>query len=178
MLDLSLINSNADIDCTDTVRPEELASQAIALSGIRQAEHLQFQMLQSPETKQLSIVTNKKSASKALSLLLSNAIKFTHPLAFKGKNTEGLMQQVTLSVSVNQQYVTFTVEDTGIGVPKEQAENIFKEFVQLDEYTDGTGIGLPIARSMARHMGGDVVLDTSYTSGARFVMSLPLSARQ
>lgn len=178
MLDLSLINSNADIDCTDTVRPEELASQAIALSGIRQAEHLQFQMLQSPETKQLSIVTNKKSASKALSLLLSNAIKFTHPLAFKGKNTEGLMQQVTLSVSVNQQYVTFTVEDTGIGVPKEQAENIFKEFVQLDEYTDGTGIGLPIARSMTRHMGGDVVLDTSYTSGARFVMSLPLSARQ
>ena len=46
--------------------------------------------------------------------------------------------------------------------------------VQLDEYYDGTGIGLSIARSLARHMNGDVVLDTSYTRGARFVLTLPL----
>jgi signal transduction histidine kinase len=70
--------------------------------------------------------------------------------------------------------VTFTVEDTGIGIPAYQAENIFTEFVQLDEYTDGTGIGLSIARSLARHMNGNVELDTSYIGGARFIMTLPL----
>ena len=70
--------------------------------------------------------------------------------------------------------MVFVVEDTGIGVPAEEAEHIFEEFVQLDEYYDGTGIGLSIARSLARHMNGDVVLDTSYTRGARFVLTLPL----
>ena len=73
---------------------------------------------------------------------------------------------------------TFVVEDNGIGIPPEQAENIFSEFVQLDEYTVGTGIGLSIARSLARHMGGDIVLDTGFTSGARFVMTLPRQKKE
>jgi signal transduction histidine kinase len=174
MLDLSMMSSHAEIECEDNVRLSEVIAQAIMMSDIHKASHLQFQVQQSPETEQLSIVTNKKAASNVLALLLGNAIKFTHPLAFKGQNTEGRIQHVILSVSTDRQYVTLAVEDTGIGVPPEQAENIFKEFVQLDEYTDGTGIGLSIARSMARHMGGDVVLDTAYTAGARFVMSLPL----
>ena len=81
---------------------------------------------------------------------------------------------VILSVSVNKQHVLFTVEDTGIGIPPEQAENIFLEFVQLNDYSEGTGIGLPIARSLARHLGGGILLDIAYTDGARFIMKLPL----
>ena len=54
-----------------------------------------------------------------------------------------------------------------------EAERIFDEFVQLNEYYDGTGIGLTVARSLARRLGGDVVLDTTYTAGARFVFTLP-----
>jgi signal transduction histidine kinase len=64
------------------------------------------------------------------------------------------------------------VEDTGIGIPPEEAEHIFEQFVQLDDYYEGTGIGLTIARSLARQLNGDVVLDTSYTDGARFIMTL------
>lgn len=75
---------------------------------------------------------------------------------------------------VGQRQIIFVIEDTGIGIPPEQAENIFTEFVQLDEYSDGTGIGLSIARSFARHMNGDVILDTSCTGGSRFVMTLGL----
>ena len=59
-------------------------------------------------------------------------------------------------------------------MPAEEAEHIFEEFVQLDSYYDGTGIGLTVARSIVRRLGGDIVLDTSYTSGARFVMTLPV----
>ena len=69
--------------------------------------------------------------------------------------------------------MSFTVEDTGIGIPQEESEHIFEEFVQLDHFYDGTGIGLTVARSIARRLGGDVALDTSYTDGARFVMTLP-----
>jgi signal transduction histidine kinase len=69
--------------------------------------------------------------------------------------------------------VQFIVEDTGIGIPASEAEHIFEEFVQLNEYVEGTSIGLTVARSLCRRLGGDVVLDTAYTAGARFVMTLP-----
>jgi signal transduction histidine kinase len=173
MLDLSMINSNADIDCHDTVSPADVASQAVDESGIRRADHLDFQLLVLPEAESFSFVTHRKSAVKALTLLLDNAVKFTHPLEFKGHTSDRQKARVTLTVGMAHQQVTFTVEDTGIGIPSEQAENIFTEFVQLDEYTDGTGIGLSIARSLARHMKGDIILDTAYADGARFVMSLP-----
>lgn len=79
-----------------------------------------------------------------------------------------------LRVAVDDSAVVFMVEDTGIGVPSEEAERIFDEFVQLDRYYDGTGIGLTVARSLARRLGGDIRLDTDYTAGARFVYTLPL----
>ena len=69
--------------------------------------------------------------------------------------------------------VVFAVEDNGIGVPPEEAERIFDEFVQLDQYYDGTGIGLTIARSLARRLGGDIHIDTTFHPGARFVLTLP-----
>ena len=67
----------------------------------------------------------------------------------------------------------FVVEDTGIGVPPSEAEHIFDEFVQLDDYYDGMGIGLTVARGIVRRLGGDIVLDLGYQGGARFVMTLP-----
>ena len=57
-------------------------------------------------------------------------------------------------------------------LPAAEAEHIFDEFVQLNEYYDGTGIGLTVARSLAHRLGGNIVLDTTYTPGARFVMTL------
>ena len=174
MLDLSMINSNADIECTDTVSPASVAQKAVAESGIEKAAHLDFELQIADEVKDIHIKTHQKSAVKALTLLLDNAIKFTHPLAFRGRTKKNAKEHVTLTISSTQHEAIFTLEDTGIGIPAEQAKNIFTEFVQLDEYSDGTGIGLSIARSLARHMKGDIILDTSYTEGARFVMSLPL----
>lgn len=174
MLDLSMINSNADIECNDTVSPADVARKAVAQSGIEQNTHLDFILDAASEVENTVFKTNLKSAVKALTLLLDNAIKFTHPLAMKGHHNATKKARVMLSVTTTQEQVIFVVEDTGIGIPAEQAENIFTEFVQLDEYTDGTGIGLSIARSLARHMQGDIVLDTTYKEGARFVMTLRL----
>ena len=173
MLDLSMINTEADIECNEAITPALIAEKAIEQSGINKAHHLVLELQEEPETETTEIHTNQKSAVKVLAMLLDNAMKFTHPLAFKGTAPDQ-KAHVTIIISMSANEVKFTVEDTGIGIPVYQAENIFTEFVQLDEYTDGAGIGLSIARSLARHMNGDVVLDTSYTDGARFVMTLPM----
>jgi signal transduction histidine kinase len=120
--------------------------------------------------------TNLQQATRALSLLLDNAMKFTHPAEAAGgaaAATEHARVVLRLSLTADQQ-VAFIVEDTGIGIPPEEAEHIFDEFVQLDDYYDGTGIGLTVARSIARRLGGDICLDTSYTAGARFIFTLPI----
>ena len=174
MLDLSMINSDADIECNEQTKPADVAYEAVHTIGINQAKHLDFRLNIDDNVKSVYIKTNVKAAVKALMLLLDNAMKFTHPLAYKDQKAPEGKASVELSVAVEGQNVVFAVKDTGIGIPADQAENIFTEFVQLDEYQDGTGIGLTIARSLARHMHGDVKLDTSYTGGARFVMTLPM----
>ena len=123
------------------------------------------------------LTTNLTAATRALTLLLDNAQKFTHAAeAHRSKELPEQKVRAELRVAVEAGKVLFIVEDTGIGVPVSEAEHIFEEFVQLDEYYDGTGIGLTVARSLARRMGGDIKLDTTYTTGARFVMYLPFNS--
>ena len=97
---------------------------------------------------------------RTIAHLLENAVKFTH---------EG---SITLRTEVTDQVVRYIVEDTGIGIPADQVEHIYDEFVKLDAFSDGTGIGLTVARSIARKMGGDLWLDTDYSQGTRFVLEL------
>ena len=160
MLELSDANSRQVIERNDSIAALMIATQAIEHTGIQQDSHIKFQ-LQADSQAEAIMHTNLQSATRALTLLLDNARKFTK----KG--------EVRLIIQQQPGTFDFIVEDTGIGVPAQEAEHIFDEFVQLDEYYDGTGIGLTVARSIARRLGGDIVLDTSYSGGARFVMSLP-----
>lgn len=174
MLELSDANSQTVIERQDKVPAIQIAAQAIDASRICQAPHLVFGMQADDKESQTILSTNERAATRALTMLLDNACKFTRPAEVKNEAVSQ-QQHVTLCISLKEGNMLFTVEDTGIGIPAEAADRIFDEFVQLDEYYDGTGIGLTVARSLARRLGGDVVLDTSYTDGARFVMSLPLN---
>lgn len=163
ILDLSDLVSTPYLDKKDRITMEQLASEAADSCGIRDKKSIHFDIMMAEGTKEQAILTNRKAVTRILGLLLENAAKFTD----KG--------MVSLRVVPKQSYVYFMVEDTGIGVPPEEAEHIFERFVQLDDYKEGTGIGLSLARSLSRRLGGDVVLDTSYTFGARFIFSLPLN---
>jgi signal transduction histidine kinase len=67
------------------------------------------------------------------------------------------------------------VEDTGCGIPANEAEHIFERFVKLDNFKVGVGLGLPLSRTMANRLGGTVRLDTSYAGpGARFEVEIPI----
>lgn len=167
MLELSEASSQTVIESADSISAMQIAAEAAAVSGISTAAHvdLDVQLTKDAETP---FLTNKNAAVRALSLLLDNARKFTLP-----SGDAPSRKRVTLRVLTSQGQVRFVVEDTGIGIPPENAERIFEEFVQLDDFRDGTGIGLTVARSLARRMGGDVQLDSSYSGGARFILTLP-----
>ena len=174
MLELSDAGSKTVIERNDQAAAIEIAAEAVEASGISAAPHLDFNMNISPEAEAVVLTTNRQSAVRALTLVLGNALKFTKPAeAHARHDIPKEKKQASLLIDVNDQMVRFVVEDTGIGVPAEEAEHVFEEFVQLDNYYDGTGIGLTVARSLARRLGGDIVLDTSYTAGARFVITLP-----
>ena len=176
MLELSEAKNHSDIECNDEVTAQQIASEAIGASGINDAGHLTFSMIMSPEAEKVLIQTNLQAAARALSQVLDNARKFTAPA--ESRQHEKLtdhQQKVVLRISVSSNRMFFSVEDTGIGIPHKEAERIFDEFVQLDEFYEGTGIGLTVARSLARRIGGDIMLDTAYIGGSRFVLTLPVN---
>ena len=164
MLELSDAGSKIVIEQNDEVSPLQIATQAASDAGIIEAKRIVFDLQADSDSKTAILHTNLQQAVRALSLLLDNAQKFTK----QGR----VVLRVAMQTLPSCRKVLFTVEDSGIGVPPEEAEHIFEEFVQLDNYYNGTGIGLTIARSIARRLGGDITLDTTYTAGARFVMWL------
>ncbi len=179
MLELSDASSQSQISRKDNELAIQIAAQAAEQSHVNDATHLNFDLQVTPQAEMAMLNTNDEQATRALVLLLDNAIKFTKPAEATVGNTTPQAaaddKKVLLRLDVEDKFVRFEVEDNGIGIPPEEAEHIFEEFVQLDDYYDGTGIGLTVARSIARRLGGDIVLDTAYSPGARFIMTLPLS---
>lgn len=170
MLELSEANSETTIERTDETTPARIAEEAVEQSGIKGVEKTDFEYRIADDIKDVLLHTNLKQATRTIHFLLGNARKFMQPA---GEDLRQGTIRLLVSRTADRRFVQFAVEDTGIGVPVNEAEHIFDEFVQLDEYYEGAGIGLTVARSIARRLGGDVVLDTSYNHGARFVFTLP-----
>jgi len=114
-----------------------------------------------------SVQTDKMRLEQILKNLLSNAMKFTA----KGN--------ITLAIKANQhaEIVTFSVTDTGIGIPEAKQGLIFEAFQQADGSTrrqfGGTGLGLSISRELARLLGGEISLSSQENSGSTFTLTLP-----
>jgi signal transduction histidine kinase len=98
--------------------------------------------------------------------LLSNAVKFT--------DAGG---RVAVECAVEEKTVAIAVRDTGMGIPSHLLETIFEPFVQvgrsLTSQGDGTGLGLPISRELARGMGGSLDAASEIGRGAVFTVRLP-----
>jgi signal transduction histidine kinase len=101
----------------------------------------------------LVIWTDPDRTAQILTNLLSNAIKFT--------NSGG---SITIDCQRSAEGVLFTVQDTGVGIPKEELDKIFSSFYQVDGSTTrqqgGTGLGLTISRRLAELIGGTLVLES------------------
>ena len=164
--DLDEIQPNlAPFERTDNIMVAQVAEEAVRQSGIDQAQYIKFNQTVDPVAAATMMSTNLQKAARSLVHVLDNALKFT---------TEG---SVTLAVTVDmdKMQAIYTVEDTGSGIEAGDAEKVFEPYVKLNQFFDGQGIGLTVARNIARRLGGDLVLDTAFAGpGARFVLSLPI----
>lgn len=110
------------------------------------------------------IRTNAAGIQKILYCLLDNARKFT---------TDGI---ITMECSLNSQDRTMSVSiaNSNAGIPQDKRDKIFDPFFKIDNNKEGLGLGLSLSRQIAGQLGGSLSLDSSYTAGTRFVVTLPL----
>jgi signal transduction histidine kinase/CheY-like chemotaxis protein len=106
--------------------------------------------------------------------LLSNASKFTR----HGRVTLNVQKELNKdSNSEDRKSLCFMVEDTGIGMKPEQCEKLFQPFAQADNSTTrkygGTGLGLSITQNFIHMMGGEILVESKFGVGSKFIMKLP-----
>ena len=160
IIGLSLIESSTNVVKDDIVKVNQLLESVVAdyEDNVQPQVTLRVDSELDPE---FSFATNRNMLYRILSALTDNALKNTE----KGS--------VTLKARTVAQTLILTVEDTGCGIPADQAEHIFERFVKLDSFKQGIGLGLPLSRKLAEQLGGILTLDTNYILGARFVLTLP-----
>ena len=175
---LTLINDTLDISKIKSGKMEivnvsyetgALFSEIVNMIWIKAKEKgLEFKLHVDPSIPSM-LCGDEVRIKQILINLLNNAVKYT---------SEG---SVTLSVrcerqSVNRVRVWYSVEDTGQGVRKENIPYIFNAFRRVEEdknrYIEGTGLGLSIVQQLVELMGGEISVNSVYTKGSTFIVSL------
>ena len=176
---LTLINDILDISKVEAGKLE-LRPEQISLRDLTDALKLTFQPLAQEKDLPLTvnietagataapefIVSDRLRVEQILKNLLSNAIKFTEA------------GSVTLTVARDaESNISFSVEDTGIGIPPDQHEIIFDAFTQADGTASrnygGTGLGLSISCDLAKLLGGSIHVESKVNEGSTFQLILP-----
>ena len=100
---------------------------------------------------------------------MSNALKFTE----KG---EVVVKVATNPITKDQHRLKFSVQDTGIGIPPDKIDRLFKSFSQADSSTTrkygGTGLGLAISHKLAERMGGEMWVESELGKGSIFYFTI------
>ncbi|WP_321505445.1 ATP-binding protein [uncultured Methanoregula sp.] len=114
----------------------------------------------------IAITSDERRVRQIILNLISNAIKFTD---------EG---RVDLTVTQKGTVVEVSVRDTGIGIKKEDLEQLFRPFVRAmvpGRLTEGTGLGLYLSKKLARFLGGDIVAESELHKGSIFTFTFPVT---
>ncbi len=165
ILDISKLESGRMILSVETEDVSAILSNCVLIvEPLIQSKRLN--LTQDIQQDLLSLTTDIVKVRQILVNLLSNAAKFTE----KGG----------IAITVRQSdtgIVSFAVKDTGIGIEGKNFDKVFEEFQQVDSSSTrkykGTGLGLPIARRLARMLGGDLTVESEFGKGSTFTLTVP-----
>lgn len=134
-------------------------------------KEIQFSFKNSLPVNEANIITDHKKIHIILSNLVKNAIKFTE----KGSIEIGYKRSTTV---LNSE-LTFYVKDTGVGIPQENMNIIFKRFRQGNESNtrsyEGSGLGLSISKAYVEMLGGKIWVESEVKKGSTFFFTIPYS---
>ncbi|MBT4412093.1 MAG: PAS domain S-box protein [Bacteroidetes bacterium] len=118
---------------------------------------------------ELVLMTDSEKFFSILTNLIRNASKYT------------LKGSIKLGYQKKEDYVEFFVKDTGIGIPEEYHDSIFKRFVQVEmtkaRKFEGSGLGLAITKANVELLGGKIWFESEENKGSIFYFSLPLTIK-
>lgn len=166
MLLAKIIDDILEIADADTVKPkiENCAIDEIVESSMataRQVVNADVAFAYKPFSTGVVISTDSHILQTILVKVLDNAAKFT-----KQGSITVLTKQIEHGIS-------FIVEDTGSGIPADKTETVFDQFTKLDEFSQGTGMGLTLCRTIIQKLNGKIFVDTSYSGGCRMIIEIP-----
>jgi signal transduction histidine kinase len=108
--------------------------------------------------------------NQVLTNFVTNAVKYTH----QGHIRVGYH----LEERRGQQGIYAYCEDTGSGIPQDKHAAIFERFVKLNDYVQGTGLGLPICKAIVERCGGEIGLQSEVGQGSTFWFWIPVNVRE
>lgn len=167
ILDLSKLQAGKIRLKVETVEVEPLCDETLTI--IRQlAEQKSLRITVRRDEQVSTIQADRLRIKQILVNLLSNAVKFTPEGGAIGIEIVGLPER---------EQVRFIVWDTGVGIAEQDLPLLFKPFVQIDnelsQQNTGSGLGLALSQRLARHHGGDILVESKPGAGSRFILELP-----
>ena len=141
-------------------------------------KQIQFNAEIIPPSEKVNVLCDPRRIGQVLANLIKNSVDFVPD---KGgritiRTEAGYSKQTN---DGNSNYVVFTIEDNGSGIPFEKINNLFKKFYQVDTSTKrkhgGTGLGLAICSGIVEGHGGKIWVDTKHTQGAMIKFTLPIA---
>ena len=148
------------------------------LGLLMQDKQIQFNAEIIPPSEKVNVLCDPRRIGQVLANLIKNSVDFVPD---KGgritiRTEAGYSKQTN---DGNSNYVVFTIEDNGSGIPFEKIINLFKKFYQVDTSTKrkhgGTGLGLAICKGIVEGHGGKIWVDTKHTQGAMIKFTLPIA---
>jgi signal transduction histidine kinase len=162
-LELARLDFSDDSNRESRFSPAEVVAQVInAARPLAERKGLE---IHSEMPAGLQLRTDRIKLERILQNLVSNAVKFTE----RGR--------IEVRLTTSGRDAALEVVDTGVGIPAEQIGTIFEEFYQVNnserDSTKGFGLGLAIARRLARQLGGGLEVESESGRGSRFSVTLP-----
>lgn len=169
ILDFSkIVAGKFDIEIVDCSLEHLFAVVGSLIRPQAKKKGLAFEILQYGRLP-AQIHTDPVRLRQCLINLINNAVKFTE---------EGHVHvNVSLQEVDGEPFICFDIEDTGIGIPPDKQGLVFDEFMQVDGSStrrySGTGLGLPITKKLAYHLGGELTVSSEIGKGSVFSLTIP-----